>query len=186
MDRPPPDEELLAESIREPDRFGPLFDRHATDIHRYLARRVGSVADDLLSETFLAAFRKRSAYRNVGAGVRPWLFGIATNLARQHTRAEVRRYRALARMPVEPSVDEDHTARLDAQALRSSLAAALAELRPGDRDVLLLFAWAELTYAEIAAVMGVPVGTVRSRINRARRLTRTALAPVVELSEELS
>jgi len=186
MDRPPPDEDLLAESIREPDRFAPLFDRHAADIHRYLARRVGPVADDLLSETFLAAFRQRSTYRRVGAGVRPWLFGIATNLARQHIRAEVRRYRVLARMHAEPPVDHDHTERLDAQALRTSLAAALAELKPADRDALLLFAWADLTYAEIAAVLDVPIGTVRSRINRARRLTRTAMEPVVELTEELS
>jgi RNA polymerase sigma-70 factor (ECF subfamily) len=182
MDRPPPDEQLLAASRHDPQQFAPLFDRHAPDIHRYLARRVDSVADDLLSETFLVAFRQRARYRDAGAGVRAWLFGIATNLVRQHVRTEIRRYRALARLPAPAPVEPDPTERLDAHRLRARIAAALADLKPADRDALLLLAWGELSYLEIAAVQNVPVGTVRSRINRARRLTSAALA--IDFAEE--
>jgi len=182
MERPPPDEQLLAASGQDPQQFAPLFDRHASDIHRYLSRRVDSVADDLLSETFLVAFRQRGSYREAGAGVRAWLFGIATNLVRQHVRAEIRRYRALARLPAPGPIEHDLTERLDAYQLRARIAAALAELNPADRDALLLLAWADLSYLEIAAVQNVPVGTVRSRINRARRLTSAALA--IDLAEE--
>ena len=111
--------------------------------------------------------------------MRPWLLGIATNLVHGHVRAERRRYRALARAGAEPAVPgadpADSTDRLAAQALRGPLAAALAGLKPRDRDVLLLFAWEQLSYEEIATVLDVPVGTVRSRLNRARRLTRAAL-----------
>jgi RNA polymerase sigma factor (sigma-70 family) len=142
---------------------------------------VGELADDLLSETFLVAFRRRASYREVHVEVRPWLFGIATNVVRGHVRAEQRRYRALARAAAEPETPSEDPAdaadRLDAQALRGALADALAGLKARDRDVLLLFAWGQLGYEEIAAVLDVPVGTVRSRLNRARRLTRAALRP---------
>ncbi|MFI2713177.1 RNA polymerase sigma factor [Micromonospora sp. NPDC018662] len=177
----PPDEptdgELIRRSRTEPERFAPLFDRHAVAVHRYLARRIGPPADDLLAETFLVAFRRRAGYRP-DVGVRPWLFGIATNLLRRHVRSEERRYRALARLSATestPPVTEDAIDRLDAQALRRDLASALASLHRRDRDVLLLTAWADLSYEQIAAVLDVPVGTVRSRLHRARRLTRLAL-----------
>ncbi|MGY1601952.1 RNA polymerase sigma factor [Geodermatophilus sp. SYSU D00815] len=178
MHPPPSDGELIARSVDEPECFAVLFDRHAAAVHRYLGRRVGQLADDLLSETFLVAFRRRAAYRAVHVEVRPWLIGIATNVLRGHARAEQRRYRALARLAAEPehSADEPDD-RLDAQALRGALAAALEGLEPRDRDVLLLFAWGQLGYEEIAAVLDVPVGTVRSRLNRARRRTRAALRP---------
>ncbi|AXH94513.1 RNA polymerase sigma factor [Micromonospora aurantiaca] len=173
----PADGDLIRESVTEPERFAPLFDRHAVAVHRYLARRIGAPADDLLAETFLVAFRRRAAYRP-DVGVRPWLFGIATNLLRRHVRAEERRYRALARLATgeePPKVIDDAIDRLDAQALRRDLATALASLHRRDRDVLLLTAWADLSYEQIAAVLDVPVGTVRSRLHRARRLTRLAL-----------
>ncbi|MFG2066199.1 RNA polymerase sigma factor [Micromonospora tulbaghiae] len=170
------DGDLIHGSVTEPERFAPLFDRHAVAVHRYLARRIGPPADDLLAETFLVAFRRRAAYRP-DVGVRPWLFGIATNLLRRHVRAEERRYRALARLAAaetQPGI-EDAIDRLDARALRRDLAAALASLHRRDRDVLLLTAWADLSYEQIAAVLDIPVGTVRSRLHRARRLTRLAL-----------
>ncbi|MFG1989858.1 RNA polymerase sigma factor [Actinoplanes sp. NPDC048988] len=143
-------------------------------------RRIGPPADDLLAETFLIAFRKRASYQPRHLDVRPWLFGIATNVLHRHLRQEERRYRALARAATHdaqahPLADEAAD-RVDAQAARSGLAAALARLKPGDRDALLLLAWAELSYAEIAATLDIPLGTVRSRINRARRLTREVLA----------
>jgi RNA polymerase sigma-70 factor (ECF subfamily) len=175
----PTDAELVAASLGEPEEFAALFDRHATAVHRYLGRRVGQLADDLLSETFLIAFRRRAAYRAEHVDVRPWLLGIATNLVHAHARTERRRYRALARSGAEAGVSagaDDVHARVDAAALRGPLAAALAGLKERDRDVLLLFAWGQLGYEEIAAVLDVPVGTVRSRLNRARRQTRAVLA----------
>jgi RNA polymerase sigma factor (sigma-70 family) len=180
-DARPTDAELIDWSVDEPEHFAELFDRHATSVHRYLGRRVGELADDLLSETFLVAFRRRAAYRPMHVEVRPWLIGIATNLVHGHVRTETRRYRALARASAEPvpsSPDPGESAdRLAAEALRGPLAAALAGLKPRDRDVLLLFAWEELGYEEIAAVLDIPVGTVRSRLHRARRQTRAALGP---------
>ncbi|PZU47796.1 MAG: RNA polymerase subunit sigma-70 [Arsenicicoccus sp.] len=176
----PTDAELIVGSVGDPAQFAPLFDRHATTVHRYLGRRVGELADDLLSETFLIAFRRRASYRPEHVEVRPWLLGIATNVVRGHVRTEQRRYRVLARAAAEP---EGHGAdpgdaadRLDAEALRGPLAAALAGLKPRDRDALLLLAWGQLGYEEIAAVLDVPVGTVRSRLHRARRQTRAALS----------
>jgi RNA polymerase sigma factor (sigma-70 family) len=177
--RLPTDAELIAASLGDPEQFAALFDRHATAVHRYLGRRVGELADDLLSETFLIAFRRRAAYRPERVDVRPWLVGIATNLVHGHARAERRRYRALARAAAEPEVTGadpgDSTDRLAAEALRGPLAGALAGLKARDRDALLLLAWGQLGYEEIAAVLDVPVGTVRSRLNRARRQTRVAL-----------
>jgi RNA polymerase sigma factor (sigma-70 family) len=184
----PADGELMARSVDEPEAFAVLFDRHAAAVHRYLGRRVGELADDLLSETFLVAFRRRAVWRAVHVEVRPWLIGIATNLVHGHVRAEQRRYRALARAAAEPQVapvdPADLAGRFAAEALRGPLAAALAGLKPRDRDVLLLFAWGQLSYEEIAAVLDVPLGTVRSRLHRARRQTRAAL-PLDASPEEL-
>ncbi len=87
----PTDAELVVRSLEEPEHFAALFDRHATAVHRYLGRRVGELADDLLSETFLVAFRRRAAYRPEHVDVRPWLLGIATNLVHGHARTERRR-----------------------------------------------------------------------------------------------
>jgi len=184
----PTDAELIERSVLEPERFAVLFDRHAAGVHRYLGRRVGELADDLLSETFLIAFRRRASYRADHVDVRPWLLGIATNLVHGHVRSERRRYRLLARAAAEPvstgPTSGDSDDRLTAHALRRPLAEALAGLKVRDRDVLLLFAYGQLSYEEIAAALGIPVGTVRSRLNRARRQTRAVLGaafPVEEL-----
>jgi len=183
----PSDAEIIARSLTEPEVFATLFDRHAVAVHRYLGRRVGELADDLVSETFLIGFRRRSVYRPEHLEVRPWLIGIATNLVHGHVRSELRRYRALARAAAEPprhgADPGDAADRLDAQAMRGPLAGALAGLKARDRDVLLLFAWAQLSYEEIAAVLDIPLGTVRSRLNRARRQTRTALGATHDLEE---
>lgn len=183
----PSDTELITRSVAESDLFAGLFDRHAAAVHRYLGRRVGDLADDLLGETFLIAFRRRAAYRAEHLEARPWLMGISTNLVHGHLRAEQRRYKALARASAEPvvagsSLDEAHD-RLAAEAMRAPLAAALAGLKARDRDVLLLFAWGQLSYEEIAAALEVPIGTVRSRLNRARRQTRTALGTTSPFEE---
>ena len=174
------DGEVIRRSLTEPAQFAVLFDRHAPAVHRYLSRRVGELADDLLSETFLVAFRRRADYRPVHVEVRPWLLGIATHLVQGQQRAERRRLLALARnaapAPVAPPDDDALSDRLAAEALRGPIAAALAGLKPADRDVLVLVAWEQLTYEEVASVLDVPVGTVRSRLHRARRQTRAALA----------
>jgi RNA polymerase sigma factor (sigma-70 family) len=181
MDQPDEDDAAIIErSLHQPERFASIFDRHAPHIQRYLARRLGQqVADDLVAETFLIAFDKRARYDLVRADARPWLYGIATNLVRQHQREEVREYRLLASVVPEPDQD-GHADRVAAQvtaaAMHRMLAAALAALFEGDRDVLLLVAWEGLTYEEVANALAIPVGTVRSRLNRARRQVRAALA----------
>jgi len=184
-----PDEALIRRSLQNSECFAVIFDRHARAIYRYLSRRVGPAADDLLGETFLAAFRSRATYIPDRALVRPWLFGIATNVLRHHARVEERRYRALSRLtPEAPEVlmADNAVIRVDAQALRGELSRVLASLAAGDRDVLLLAAWADLSYGEIATVLEIPVGTVRSRLNRARRITRSSLGPAWPNDQETS
>lgn len=181
---PRTDYDLIRASLHRPEVFAEIFDRHAPAIHRFLSRRVGDLADDLLSETFLTAFRRRGDYRADRVDVRPWLYGIGANLIRRHQRDEVARYRALGRSSVSAVVPRFRSAdefdgavdRLDAQALGPSLASALAALEARDREVLLLIAWGDLNYAEVATVLDIPVGTVRSRLHRARRRIQACLA----------
>lgn len=180
-DRADPDSDAddLFASRTDPDRFAVLFDRYHPDVRRYAASRLGGErGDDVAAETFLVAFRTRGRYRvQAGGGVRAWLFGIATNLIRRQHRDEERRYRALAKVPIDAPAFADDAAvdRAAAALLRPALARALAALPTRDRDVLLLVAVAELNYAEISAALGVPPGTVGSRLNRARKSVRKAL-----------
>ncbi len=157
-----------------------VFERHYAEVYRYLARRVpAAVAEDLASETFVQVVARRRTFDPARGVVRGWVFGIATNLLARHHRDEVRAYRAYARTGVDPlaAVDPVDRAvdRADASSARTALVGALADLAPGDRDVLLLVAHAELTYAEVAQALDIPVGTVRSRLNRARTRVRAAL-----------
>ncbi|PJE98415.1 RNA polymerase subunit sigma-70 [Streptomyces carminius] len=179
---PRTDAAVIEDSGRRPETFALLYDRHAADIHRYVARRLGAgVADDVTAETFLIAFRHRARYDPERGSARPWLYGIAANLIGRHRRHEVRALRALARTGADPVADswtdwvDGADSRVTAQAASGPLADALAGLSAGDRHVLLLVAWADLTYQEVADALGIPVGTVRSRLNRARRKVRTAL-----------
>lgn len=179
------DAAVIGASLVDSARFGEIFDRHFVEINQYLARRVGSVlADEIAAEVFVIAFRSRGRYDPAVGDARPWLFGIAANLARRHWRTERRRLRAYARSGVDPMWDEvgDIDRRLDALDAGPELAAALAALRRGEREVLLLFAWADLGYEEIATALGIPVGTVRSRLSRARSRVRELLAPTGQLS----
>jgi RNA polymerase sigma factor (sigma-70 family) len=174
------DAAVIESSWLEPERFAVLFDRHAPHIHRYLARRAGrQVADDLVAETFLTAFAKRDRYDLGYSDARPWLYGIATNLVGQHRRDEARQYRIRQGAVAEPEVP-DHADRVaagvTAQAMRALLDAALAALPAGDRDVLLLIAWEQLTYQEVSRALAIPAGTVRSRLHRARTKVRQVLA----------
>jgi RNA polymerase sigma-70 factor (ECF subfamily) len=160
--------------LRGPDvtaAFAELFDAHARQLRGYLAGRVGeSAADDLVAETFLVALRRRHSYDPDRAPVKGWLYGIATNLVREHVRRETRGYRAGLRAVGRP--EPDHGAfvadRVDAERASKAVAAALNDLRDEDRDALLLTSWAGLTPAEVAAALGEPASTVRSRLHRTR------------------
>jgi RNA polymerase sigma factor (sigma-70 family) len=173
------DSAVIQLSQREPEHFTVLFRRHAPYIQRYVVRRLGQdAADDIVAETFLLAFRQRYSYDQTRADARPWLYGIATNLIGRHRRAEIRLYRALARTGADP-VAESFTDRVDDQVSAGTasrrLAVGLARLPEGLRDALLLVSWGDLSYEEAAQALGVPVGTVRSRVSRARSKLRRTL-----------
>jgi RNA polymerase sigma factor (sigma-70 family) len=173
------DAAVVAASSREPELFAAVYDTYFAEIYRYLAGRLGpDAAADLAAETFLAAFRARDRFDPVRGAVRPWLYGIASNLAGTHLRAEVRHYRALTRIGHTPDTsghEDQVTARVSAQQQRAFLAEALAGLSAGDREVLLLVAVAGLSYQEIAAALSIPPGTVGSRLARARKKVKEAL-----------
>src|SRR3981189_1128144 len=163
------DAAMIRQSWHDPQMFGTIFSCHASHIHRYLALRLGrEVADDLVAETFVAAFRRRHAYDLSRPNARPWLYGIATHLAGQHRREEGREHRrppgsgpargAALRQAIGPARDDAcHADRVSAdvtaQGWRPGLSRALADLSPGDRHVLLLVAWGDLTYEEGSTVL---------------------------------
>jgi RNA polymerase sigma-70 factor (ECF subfamily) len=149
------------------EAFEELFELHFDVVYGYLARRVGTdTGRDLASETFVRAFAARKRYDAARGDVRPWLLGIANNLLRRHYRDEERRLRAFAQLDLPPD---------SVSPTEPRLADALLALSVDERDVLLLFAWADLGYAEIAEALELPVGTVRSRLHRARAHVRAAL-----------
>lgn len=151
--------------------FAAVFDSHYAEVYRYLRRRVGSqLAEEMAAETFVVAFRERRRYDPAIAEIRPWLFGIAANLMRRERRRERRELRAYARSGTDPVAPDpaEVDSRIDAHRESRHLAAALASLPSRDREVLLLFAWAELSYEEISQAQGIPIGTVRSRLARCR------------------
>jgi RNA polymerase sigma factor (sigma-70 family) len=154
------------------DAFGALFERYATLIYNYCFRRVGSwsTAEDLLSVVFLEAWRRREKELPPDK-VLPWLYGIATNVVRNQRRSERRFAAALKRMPtVEPTPDfaERAAERLDDERQMQQALSLLGKLHPRERDVFALCSWMELSYEDAAAALGVRVGTVRSRLSRAR------------------
>ena len=173
---PRTDAELIAAAAGDPPQFATIYDRHAGVVFRFLVRRVGrDVADELLGDTFRIAFERRGSFDVARPNARPWLYGIATNLVAKHRRSEARRLHATARLAVERACgagDDRVTDALDAAQQWPSVVAGIAALPEAERDALLLFVWEELTYDEIAVALDIPVGTVRSRINRARRRLR--------------
>jgi RNA polymerase sigma-70 factor (ECF subfamily) len=157
--------------------FDQAFNAEFVSLHGYLSRRLGGpIADDVTAETFAIAYRNWDRF-DQSRPVRPWLLGIAANLARRHWREERRMLRAYARSGRDPVVDETQATdeRLDAVARGRALAAALGSLRPTEREILLLHAWADLSDAEIAGALSVPLGTVKSRLYRARERMRNRL-----------
>ncbi|MEV6150832.1 sigma-70 family RNA polymerase sigma factor [Nonomuraea sp. NPDC052129] len=182
------DAELVHASLTDPEVFAELFDRYSAMLYRYVSKRLGpEPAEDIVGETFLVAFSRRKSYDPSYPDARPWLFGILTKLVSRHHRTEAARYRALQRAPVDADVESPAdrvAAGVTAQASRPELASALAALPAKDRDVLLLIAWGDLTYDEVAQALGIPIGTVRSRLNRGRRKVRAALGDTNPMLEE--
>lgn len=173
------DNDIIRRSQDSPAAFGELYDRHASVIYRYAARRAGDfAADDVTSETFLVAWEQLETYDLDREDARPWLFGIATNLLRRHHRAEAKLLKTAAKAASREAMSDDSdriAAQVDAVVASGRIAATLRAMAGIDRETLLLYAWADLTYEGIALAMDVPVGTVRSRLNRARRTLRTQL-----------
>jgi RNA polymerase sigma factor (sigma-70 family) len=166
------DAAVIGDSLGRPEAFETIFDRHFDAVWRYLARRVGSNrADDLASATFVIAFERRRGFREATSSARPWLFGIATNVLRNDLRSEQRALNAIARVASEAGRTETGDALLEA----IDLPALLAALDADQRDVLLLYAWEGLSYREMAVALEVPVGTIRSRLARARARLRAEL-----------
>jgi RNA polymerase sigma factor (sigma-70 family) len=183
------DAQLIEQARQTPEHFTTIFDRHYRNIYAYVARRLGpDLAEDVASETFLTAFDRRHSYDLDRGDARPWLYGIASNLVARHVRAESRRYRALARAGGQESGTADEHAdavagRLDAAAVKGRLAEALRRLPEPVRAVLLLVAWAGLNQQEAAEALGIPAGTARSRLHRARLQMRQALGAEIEMDE---
>jgi RNA polymerase sigma factor (sigma-70 family) len=171
------DADLVAASAQDPDAFAALFERHWLIVYRFCQHRAGSAGEDIAAETFRVAFDRRRRYSGRYPDARPWLFGIATNLLRDHFRSaqreENKRTRAAALDNRSNQVGE--LGGLERQLLGPQLATALQGLPAADRDALLLLAWADLDYEEIARALDVPIGTVRSRIHRARKRVRLHL-----------
>jgi len=176
----PSDAEVIGRSLGEPEAFGLIYDRHAATLLRFLGRRAGAkVAEELVGELFRIAFERRKTYDASRASALPWLYGIGSNLLLKHRRGEARRLRASARMAAAGGVAyrRASAAALDARLLFPRVADAIESLPHSEREVLLLFAWEELPYESVAEALELPIGTVRSRLNRARALLRELLEP---------
>lgn len=165
----------IARSVSSPEAFTEVFDRHFDAVHRYVARRAGrELADDLAARTFLVAFERRGRYRDCSGSARPWLLGIATNMLREERRSQRRVVMTIAQLSNEAAVSANGSAG-GGREHDHELAGALARLDVNQRDALVLYAWGELSYAEIAEALAIPIGTVRSRISRACASLRSVL-----------
>jgi RNA polymerase sigma factor (sigma-70 family) len=161
--------------------FGEIFQRHSAAVYAHCFRRTGqwTVAEDLTSVVFLEAWRRRREVRFAAGSVLPWLLAVANNAASNSQRAMRRHEGLLARLPApdpEPDPADDAARRVDQERAIEPLLAALASLRRAERDVLTLCDWSGLSYAEAATALGIPIGTVRSRLARARRQMRQAVS----------
>ena len=175
----PPDADAIRRSVAEPAQFGLVFDRHFQAVYASL-RRVGeAVAEEVAAETFLRAFERRERYDLEREDALPWLLGIATNVMRRHWRSERRRLAAYARTGIARPGEGPEVA--------GEVLTAVAGLPRRQREVLLLWAWADLSYQDIAVALGLPVGTVRSRLARARsRIAGEVPPPVLTDAKEAS
>lgn len=172
------DADVIALSLAAPREFGVVFDRHFASIYRYLTRRMSATdADDLAGDVFRVAFEQRARFDTKRESALPWLYGIASNLVLKHHRGAARSLRAMARVGarsgrVHPDALSLVDARLDAERSRAALVAALQELPDVDRELVLLAAFSELSYRELAEATGLSEGTVKSKLSRAKAKLR--------------
>jgi RNA polymerase sigma factor (sigma-70 family) len=170
------DQELWQRALAgSSDAFGLLFERHARAVYTFCFRRSGSwsLAEDLTSDVFLLAWRRRSevVFTAEAESVLPWLFGVALNLVRNRRRSERRATAAIARLDAaakEADFSDEVVARLADERRMREVLAVFDRLPVHEQEVLALWAWAELDYEDCALALGVPIGTVRSRLSRAR------------------
>ncbi|MFF1709756.1 RNA polymerase sigma factor [Streptomyces sp. NPDC058268] len=178
------DEELLARTARDPAAFEPLVVRHSAALHGYFARRAPAAADDLLAELWLRAYAARQGFDAARGPARAWLFGVARNVLSAHWRRLAQQHTGPPGAGRDDDPWEAVDARLDAAAVAPRLRALLAGLPPDERELLLLVAWEQLTPGEAAAAVGIPAGTARSRLHRAR--TRLRASAPLKLTGDLS
>ncbi|WP_329363668.1 RNA polymerase sigma factor [Streptomyces sp. NBC_00669] len=169
------DEDGLRRRVRagERDAFAELYERYARTVYNHALRLTGdwAAAEEVMSETFLAAWRVRQRVEPDGGSLRPWLLGIATHKAHNANRGRGRRLAFLARQPEPRAVADfaqETVGRLDDARRLAAVHAALGRLRRHEREVLVLCVWEGLDYGQAAEALGVKVGTVRSRLSRAR------------------
>ncbi len=170
------DEAILQESLARPAAFSELFSLHGDRLHAYFTRRAGRfAADDLSSELWLRAFRKRSTFDPCRGTVLGWIYGIARNLVRHHYRDVGRRREVNSEMvdagafAAEIDLADRVADRVSAESAMQRARAAYAGLSDREREILELFIWDELSYREISQTLAIPLGTVRSRLARARQ-----------------
>jgi RNA polymerase sigma-70 factor, ECF subfamily len=184
---------LLVDELRRgsPAALGAVFDRHVDAVYTYCFRRTASVvvAEDATSTVFLELWRSRARVQEHDGSLLPWLYGIARNVCRNHDRSSRRRDRAVHRLPATLSlVEPDHAdavvSRLATEQRMAEVRGAIAQLPARERDVLELVGWAGLSYQAAASVLGVPVGTVRSRLSRARSRLSTVVDAAPSSTEQ--
>ena len=177
---PSSDARIIAASVTDPARFAGIFDRHAYTVRKFVVARLGlSRSDDVVSETFRIAFERRADFETSAGSALPWLYGIANNLVRRDHRSYSRRVAAVQRADGQRNDASDAILdiadRLDARSGARELAEALDTLNDGEREMLLLVAWEELSPTEAATILGIAPETARTRLRRARQHIRTYL-----------
>ncbi|RKR74168.1 RNA polymerase sigma factor [Frondihabitans australicus] len=187
----PPDDEVVWNRARDgdADAFTEIYDRHYDRVYRHSLRLAPTVHDteDVAALVFLEAWRRRAHVRVVDGSVLPWLLVTANYVSANASRSARRHRVAMAKLPLQESVDDstdDVLDRIDSSGRESRLRAAFAQLAPNDRDVLTLCVVHELPLQQAADVLRVPVGTVKSRLSRAKRRLATLTGP--DLAPSLS
>ncbi len=173
------DAEIIATSLDDPDAFGEIFERYFQPIRAFVVSRVGTTAGpDLAAQVFVTAFANRAKFDLDYPSAKPWLYGIASNLIRREFRKAKRGRRAVLRFGGREAADvvsdpiHQVDERFEVEDRARRVRDALAQLRPQDREIILLATWEGLSYAEISESLGIPVGTVRSRLARSRERLR--------------
>lgn len=189
MIEPTTDAEIIVASVDEPDLFAVIFDRHYRAVYRFVVGAVGpSDGPDLAAEVFARAFESRRRYDPTHENAGPWLWGIASNLVNDYYRRRARQMRAYRRVfrpdLSDPGFDEEVVSRVAAEAERPRIASAMLQLRREEAEVVLLFTVGGMSYAEIAQSLGIPEGTVRSRLSRGRNHLRNLTTAHGELDSD--